>query len=151
MGRPGVGEQAPDFKLLGTGGSVYGLADQKGNPVVLIFYPGDNTPVCTLQLKAYNDDLAQFGELGATLWAISPQSVESHDGFSDKHDFGFPLLADEDKATFKAYGCLGPLGFPRRSVFVIDRDGIIRYCHRAGAGLTFRKTAELVDAVKATL
>ena len=151
MRGPGVGDPAPAFKLLGTGGTVYGLTGQRGNPVVLVFYPGDDTPVCTLQLKAYNDDLQQFGELGATLWAISPQSLESHDGFSGKHGFGFPLLSDEGKATFSSYGCLGPLGFPRRSVFVIDRDGIIRYCHRAGAGLTFRKTAELVDAVRDTL
>ncbi len=107
--------------------------------------------MCTIQLKAYSQDLAEFTDLGATLWAISPQSVESHDGFSDRHGFGFPLLADEDKATFKAYGCLGPLGFPRRSIFVIDGDGIIRYAHRSGAGLTFRKTDELVAAVKAAL
>ncbi len=151
MASPSVGEVAPDFKLEGTGGVTFSLAEQRGRPVVLAFYPGDDTPVCTLQLKAYNDDLVQFTELGTTLWAISPQSVESHDGFSDRFGFGFPLLADEDKATFRAYGCLGPLGFPRRSVFVIDRDGVIRYCHRAGAGLTFRKTTELVEAVRATL
>ncbi len=147
----GVGDPAPDFKLLGTGGGTYRLADQRGNPVVLIFYPGDDTPVCTVQLKSYNEDMGQFTELGATLWAISPQSVESHDGFSGKHGFGFPLLADPGKATFREYGCLGPLGFPRRSVFVLDRDGIIRYLHRSGAGLTFRKTPELVEAVKASL
>lgn len=147
----GTGDLAPDFRLRGTGGGMFSLSELRGKPVVLVFYPGDDTPVCTLQLKAYNQDLAQFTDLGSTLWAISPQSVESHDGFSEKHAFDFPLLADEDKATFRAYGCLGPLGFPRRSVFVIDRDGIIRYCHRAGAGLTFRKTTELVEAVKATL
>jgi peroxiredoxin Q/BCP len=151
MAEPNVGDVAPDFSLPGTGGETFVLADQRGKPVVLAFYPGDSTPVCTLQLKAYNEDLAQFTELGTTLWAISPQSVESHEGFSGRHDFGFPLLADVGKATFRAYGCLGPLGFPRRSVFVIDREGIVRYCHRAGAGLTFKKTAELVEAVKATL
>ncbi len=151
MADPKVGDPAPDFSLLGTGGATYRLADERGHPVVLIFYPGDDTPVCTLQLKAYNEDLVQFTDLGATLWAISPQSVESHDGFREKHGFGFPLLADPDKATFREYGCLGPLGFPRRSVFVLDREGIVRYCHRAGAGLTFRKTPELVEAVKATL
>lgn len=148
---PDTGDLAPDFKLYGTGGEIYSLSEQRGKPVVLVFYPGDDTPVCTLQLKAYNADLAQFTDLGSTLWALSPQSVQSHDDFSQRHDFGFPLLADEDKATFRAYGCLGPLGFPRRSIFVIDRDGVIRYCHRARAGLTFRKTSELVEAVKATL
>jgi len=126
---PRVGDPAPDFSLPGTSGTTYSLAEQRGKP----------------------DDLAQFTELGTTLWAISPQSVESHDGFSERQGLGFPLLADVGKATFRAYGCLGPLGFPRRSVFVIDREGIVRYCHRAGAGLTFRKTDELVTAVKATL
>lgn len=151
MPEPGVGDPAPDFSLVGSGGCTFRLADQRGRPVVLVFYPGDDTPVCTLQLKAYNKDLSEFSDLGATLWAVSPQSVKSHEGFSERHGFGFPLLADEGKATFRAYGCLGPLGFPRRSVFVIDRDGIVRYCHRAGAGLTFKKTDELVEAVKSAL
>jgi peroxiredoxin Q/BCP len=151
MAHPEVGDKAPDFTLLGTGGETYALAEQRGRPVVLVFYPGDDTPVCTVQLKSYNDDLGQFTELGATLWAISPQSVKSHDDFSERHDFGFPLLADEGKATFKAYSCLGPLGFPRRSIFVIDREGIVRYAHRATAGMTFKKTAELVEAVKGAL
>lgn len=151
MAAPEVGGLAPDFTLKGTGGGAYTLSDQRGNPVVLAFYPGDDTPVCTMQLNSYNRDLARFAELGATLWAISPQSVASHDGFSDRQAFGFPLLADEDKATFRAYGCLGPLGFPRRSVFVIDREGVVRYAHRSGAGLTFKRTPELIEAVRATL
>lgn len=151
MAEPGVGDPAPDFSLVGTGGQTFRLADQRRSPVVLVFYPGDDTPVCTLQLKAYSRDLAEFSDLGAALWAISPQSVESHEGFREKYGFGFPLLADEGKATFRAYGCLGPLGFPRRSVFVVDGAGIVRYCHRAGAGLTFRKTDELVEAVRAAL
>lgn len=151
MASPDVGDEAPDFTLSGTGGATFALAEQRGRPVVLVFYPGDDTPVCTVQLKSYRDDLGQFTELGATLWAISPQSVKSHDEFSDRHEFGFPLLADEDKATFRAYGCLGPLGFPRRSIFVIDRRGIVRYAHRSTAGMTFRKTDELVEAVKSAL
>jgi peroxiredoxin Q/BCP len=150
MAFPAVGDKAPDFILEGTGGT-YALVEQRGRPVVLAFYPGDDTPVCTVQLKSYNDDLGQFTELGAILWAISPQSVKSHDHFSERHEFGFPLLADEDKATFRAYGCLGPLGFPRRSIFVIDREGIVRYAHRATAGMTFKKTNELVEAVKTSL
>ena len=151
MAGPSVGDEAPDFTLPGTGGGTFALAQQRGRPVVLAFYPGDDTPVCTLQLKSYNQDLTQFTELGTTLWAISPQSVKSHDDFSERHDFAFPLLADVDKATFRSYGCLGPLGFPRRSIFVIDREGIVRYAHRAAAGMTFKKTGELVEAVKASL
>ena len=144
-----VGQPAPEFTLDGTEGTM-SLADFRGRVVVLVFYPGDNTPVCTRQLNAYTNDIDQFAEVGAQVLAISPQSVESHDDFSCKQGgFAFPLLADPDKAVGQAYGVLGPLGFYRRSVFVIDRDGIVRWAHRAVAGLTFRSTAELVEAVRA--
>jgi len=118
--------------------------------VVLVFYPGDSTPVCTRQLNAYTEDIDSFTQAGAQVLAVSPQSVASHDDFSCKQGgFAFPLLADTDKAVGEAYGILGPLGFYRRSAFVIDGDGIVRYAHRAVAGLTFRSTDELVAAVKA--
>ena len=143
-----VGAPAPGFTLEGTDGTM-SLSDFRGQVVVLVFYPGDNTPVCTRQLNAYTNDIDQFAEVGAQLLAISPQSVESHDDFSCKQGgFGFPLLADADKAVGEAYGILGPLGFYRRSVFVIDREGIVRWAHRAVAGLTFRSTDELVQAVR---
>ncbi len=151
MANPGdVGTPAPQFSLPATGDRVLSLAGFLGRPVVLIFYPGDDTPVCTTQLNSYNTDLGQFEDLGAQLLAVSPQTIESHEKFScTQGGFKFPLLADTDKATFKAYGCLGPIGFPRRCVFVIDGMGIVRYAHRAKAGLTFRKTEELIAAVKA--
>jgi thioredoxin-dependent peroxiredoxin len=142
-----VGDQAPDFTLAGTAGS-FTLSAVSGQSVVLVFYPGDNTPVCTKQLNEYNDELDQFSDLGAAVVGISPQSVASHETFSTKHGFSFPLLADEDKVVFGLYGALGPLGFPRRSVFVIDAGGIVRYAHRAIAGLTYRHTDELVAALK---
>ena len=143
-----VGQPAPEFTLEGTDGRM-ALADFRGKVVVLVFYPGDNTPVCTRQLNAYTNDIDQFAELGAQLLAISPQSVESHDDFGCKQGgFGFPLLADTDKVVGEAYGILGPLGFYRRSVFVIDGRGIVRWAHRAVAGLTFRSTAELVEAIR---
>ena len=144
-----IGDQAPAFTLPGTGGRTYSLSDYKGQPVVLVFYPGDETPVCTKQLNTYNDDMTAFNDVGAQVLAVSAQDVTSHEKFSGKYGFAFPLLADTDKAVAGQYGTLGPLGFPRRSVFVIDADGIVRYAHRAIAGLTFRPTAELVNAVKA--
>jgi thioredoxin-dependent peroxiredoxin len=144
----GVGDPAPDFSLPGTGGTV-SLRDHRGAPVVLVFYPGDDTPVCTTQLRSYNDDLGDFTDLGAEILAISPQDVTSHERFSGKHGFGFPLLADTEKSVGEAYGVLGPLGFYRRSVFVVDGEGIIRYAHRAMAGLTYRRSEELVEAVRA--
>ena len=144
----GVGDRAPDFTLVGSGGASHSLADYRGQPVVVVFYPGDDTPVCTKQLNSYNNDLEQFEQVGAQILAISAQDVASHDKFSGKYGFKFPLLADPDKAVAGLYGTLGPLGFPRRSVFVIDANGIIRYAHRAIAGLTFRPVSELIEAVK---
>lgn len=144
----GVGDRAPDFSLASTGGKVCTLDGFRGAPVVLVFYPGDNTPVCTTQLRSYSEDIDDFTDLGAAVLAVSPQDVESHEAFADKHGFTFPLLADTDKSVGAAYGVLGPLGFYRRSIFVVDGDGIIRYAHRAIAGLTFRKSDELVQAVR---
>lgn len=149
----GVGDRAPDFTLAGTdadgGTREYSLAEFAGQPVVLVFYPGDDTPVCTKQLNAYNDGLDQFRSLGAEVVAVSAQDIPSHERFSAKHGgFAFPLLADTDKAVAGAYGTLGPIGFPRRSVFIIDGDGVIRYAHRAIAGLTYRPVSELVEALE---
>jgi peroxiredoxin Q/BCP len=150
-----VGRPAPDFTLAGSdnteeGRRDYSLADYRGQVVVLVFYPGDNTPVCTRQLNSYTEDIDSFTEAGAQVLAISPQSVASHDDFACKQGgFAFPLLADTDKAVGEAYGILGPLGFYRRSAFVVDADGVLRYAHRAVAGLTFRSTDELVAAVEA--
>ena len=149
MAFPGVGDEPPPFTLPGTGGRDYSLADERGSVVVLVFYPGDFTPVCTMQLRSYSDDFGAFEELGATVWGISPQDVDSHERFSQSEGgFKFPLLADADKAVGRAYEILGPVGFYRRSVFVIDRDGVVRYAHRSTAGLTFRPATELVEAVR---
>jgi thioredoxin-dependent peroxiredoxin len=148
----GVGEPAPPFTLPGVAGDErrdWSLEEFRGRPVVLVFYPGDNTPVCTRQLNAYNDDLQRFEAVGAQILAISPQSVDSHVRFSDRQGgFAFPMLADIDKAVGQSYGILGPLGFYRRSVFVVDEAGVIRYAHRAMVGATFRSTDELAAAVE---
>jgi len=150
-----VGAPAPAFELEGSdntdgGRRTYSLDEYRGQPIVLVFYPADSTSVCTRQLNAYAEDLVSFEEAGAQVLAISPQSVQSHDEFScQQGGFGFPLLADIDKAVGEAYGIVGPLGFYRRSVFVVDAAGVVRYAHRAIAGLTFRSAQDLVDAVRA--
>jgi len=149
-----IGAEAPDFEVPGTDGTeagrrTYRLSEYRGQPVVLVFYPGDGTPVCTRQLNEYTSEIDAFREVGAQVLALSPQDVASHDAFATAQGgFGFPLLADTDKAVGDAYGILGPLGFYRRSVFVVDADGKVSYSHRAIAGLTFRPTAELVKAVE---
>jgi len=144
----GVGDKAPSFALAGTGGRTYSLSDFAGKPLVLVFYPGDDTPVCTKQLNSYNDGIGEFEALDAQVVGVSAQNIESHEQFSGKHGFTFPLLADTDKKVAGLYGTLGPIGFPRRSVFVIDASGVVRYAHRAIAGLTYRPVSELVDALR---
>ncbi len=144
-----VGELAPDFTLPGTGGRSYSLSSYRGQPVVIVFYPGDDSPVCTKQLNSYNNELSAFEGVGAQVLAISAQDMSSHESFAAKHGFKFPLLADTDKNVANAYGTVGPLGFPRRSVFVVDPAGVVRYAHRAIAGLTFRPVEELIAAVEA--
>jgi peroxiredoxin Q/BCP len=150
---PKVGDAAPDFTLPGVdGGEVrtWTLSELRGQPVVLVFYPGDGTPVCTRQLVTYTDEIATFADVGAQVLAMSPQSVESHQSFAADHGgFAFPLLADEDKAVGLRYGIVGPLGFYRRSVFVIAPDGTVGWIHRAVAGLSFQPSEEIVAAVAA--
>jgi peroxiredoxin Q/BCP len=151
----GVGDLAPNFAIDGvegdgTGQRIFSLEDYRGAPVVLVFYPADNSPVCTAQLRSYTDDMSAFASVGAQVLALSPQSVEAHVNFAKQNGgFGFPLLSDVEKSVAKAYGILGPIGFYRRSVFIIDADGIVRWARRAAAGLTFRPVDEIVDAVRA--
>ena len=146
---PGVGDRAPDFTLPGTGDRTWSLSEFTGRPVVLVFYPGDDTPVCTKQLNSYNEGLEQFEGLDAQVLGISAQDVASHQRFAGRHGLRIPLLADTDKSVAALYGTLGPLGFARRSVVIVDRDGLIRYVHRAMAGLTYRPVDELVAALAA--
>ena len=142
-----VGSRAPEFKLMGTGGASYSLSQYLGKTVVLVFYPGDNTPVCTKQLCSYNNELEQFANLDAQVVAISSQDLDSHEAFSKKHGFKFPLLADTDKQVSSDYGVLGLFGLSRRSIFVIDAKGIVKYVHRAVTGVTFRRVGELTEAI----
>jgi peroxiredoxin len=145
---PSVGTAAPDFALPGTGDRTYRLSDYRGQPVVLVFYPGDSTPVCTVQLRSYSSDIGEFAELGAQVLAISPQDVDSHREFACKEELKMPLLADADKAVGELYGVLGPLGFYRRTVFVIDEAGIVRYAHQSRTNATFLAGPDLIEQVR---
>ena len=142
-----VGDVAPDFSLPGTGGKSYSLSQFRGQTVVLVFYPGDETLVCTKQLCSYNNELQQFTQVNAQILAISAQDVASHETFAAKQGFKFPLLADTEKTVADLYSVTGLMGLPRRSVFVIDPNGVVKYVHRALVGVTFRPVKELIKAV----
>jgi len=151
----GVGDLAPSFEVDGVEGDgagprLFSLKEYRGAPVVLVFYPADNSPVCTAQLRSYTDDMSAFAAVGAQVLALSPQSVSAHRDFAEQNNgFGFPLLSDVDRDVARSYGILGPIGFYRRSVFVIDGAGIVRWARRAAAGLTFRPVSEIIEAVQA--
>ena len=142
-----VGDLAPDFTLPGTSNKSYSLSQFRGQTVVLVFYPGDDTLVCTKQLCAYNNELSQFSNVKAQILAISAQDIASHEAFSAKQGYKFPLLSDTDKSVASLYSVVGLLGLPKRSVFVIDANGVIKYAHRSVLGVTYRPVSELIEAV----
>src|SRR3954454_13419124 len=113
-----VGDLAPGFELEGTQGR-FKLSDQRGKRVVLLFYPGDFTPVCTKQFCSYADRFEEIDRLDATVVGISAQEVERHQEFQSMHGIPVPLLADVDKAVAKAYGVTQPLLGTRRAVFIV--------------------------------
>ncbi|HMC05951.1 MAG TPA: peroxiredoxin [Solirubrobacterales bacterium] len=148
MGGIDVGDRAPDFALHGTGRHAYSLGELRGDWVVLAFYPGDFTPVCTRQFCAYRDAADRLDQLDARVLGISPQSVDSHERFRAKYGLTVPLLADPSREVIRAYGVLGPGGLVRRSVFIIDPEGVVRYRHRALLGLHYKNVESLEGALR---
>jgi peroxiredoxin Q/BCP len=146
MSAPQEGDPAPDFELEGTDGR-FKLSDHRGERVVLLFYPGDNTAVCTKQFCSYAARSDDMHELPATVVGISSQDVESHNGFQQKHSIPVPLLADVDRSVAKAYGVSAPVVGTRRAVIVVDENGIIRHRFVHRLGLDY----QTVDEIKAVL
>ena len=141
--KPGVGEQAPDFELEGTHGP-FKLSEHRGERVLLLFYPGDETTVCTKQFCSYRDQAESFGSLGVTAVGISGKDVESKRSFSESHDLTVPLLADPDFEVAKAYDSYSGLSkMPKRSVIVIDEQGRVAHRHDHTIGLDFQSVEDL--------
>jgi peroxiredoxin Q/BCP len=137
-----VGSTSPDFTLLSQKGDTIHLAETlKSGPVVLIFYPGDATPVCTKQLCAIRDDYSAFIEKKTTVFGINPGSESSHKKFATSNGFPFPLLVDNDKKVSKLYGCDAFIMI-QRTVYVIASDGKIVFAKRGNPS-----TAEILKAV----
>jgi len=126
------GDTAPDFELLRDGGGSVRLSDLKGKPIVLYFYPKDDTSGCTKQAIGFSESAGEFKVLGAEIIGVSPDSVKSHDKFRDKHGLAIMLAADEEKAAISAYGVWAEkkmygrsyMGV-ERSTFLIGKDGRI--------------------------
>jgi thioredoxin-dependent peroxiredoxin len=143
---PQVGEQAPDFELEGTDGP-FKLSEHRGERVVLLFYPGDNTMVCTKQFCSYRDRAGDFAALKATVVGVSSQDLASHEAFSVKHALTVPLLADVDKDVARKYDAFSARLGVKRAVIVIDEQGIVRHRHDHLLGLDYQS----VDELKAVL
>ncbi len=121
-----IGSTAPDFSLVTQKGDTVRLADFQGKKnVVLIFYPGDQTPGCTKQLCAIRDDYTQFEKKNAVVYGVNPAGKESHQKFIDKQHYQFSLLVDEGQNVAKLYGAKGLM--VKRTVVVIDKEGKIAY------------------------
>lgn len=144
--RPQVGEQAPDFELEGTDGA-FRLSEHRGERVVLLFYPGDNTMVCTKQFCSYRDRAEDFAALEATVVGISAQDLDSHRGFSDKYGLTVPLLADVEKDVARKYDAFSSRLGVKRAVIVIDEQGVVQYRHDHLLGLDFQSVDELKEAL----
>jgi thioredoxin-dependent peroxiredoxin len=139
-----IGDPAPDFTLQGTEGD-FVLSGHRGEIVVLLFYPGDETMVCTKQFCSYRD--TGLEGLGATVVGISSQDLASHQKFTEHHGLTVPLLADTDKAVAKSYGVAAPIVGTRRAVFVVDEQGVVRFKHVHMLGLDYLDADQLRDAV----
>ena len=121
-------DTAPDFTLKDGDGSDWTLSDHRGQVVVLLSYPGDNTPVCTRQLCSVRDHWGEYQLTGAEVVGISTDSVASHKSFAEEHDLPLRLLADTERKVSEAYGMKSWLpGRSARGVIVINRDGKVAY------------------------
>ncbi|MCA1729859.1 MAG: peroxiredoxin [Actinobacteria bacterium] len=132
-----VGSIAPDFSLPTQSGQMLSLKNFIGErPIVLFFYPKNDTPGCTKQACAFRNDYEGFGKLDAEVIGISSDSVESHRSFAAKHDLPYTLLSDEERKVRKLYGVPNTLGiFPGRVTYVIDREGIVRHVFSSQLGV----------------
>ncbi|HEX3520285.1 MAG TPA: peroxiredoxin [Solirubrobacteraceae bacterium] len=139
---PQVGEQAPDFELEGTDGT-FRLSEHRGERVVLLFYPGDNTMVCTKQFCSYRDRAGDFTGLDATIVGISAQDLDSHAAFSAKHSLNVPLLADAGGEVAASYSAHSSRLGTKRAVIVIDEQGVVRHRHDHLLGLDYQSVDDL--------
>ena len=126
------GKAAPDFELTSDTGDTVRLSDLRGKPVVLYFYPKDDTPGCTTQACGIRDAYGEFERAGAVVLGVSPDGERSHAKFRDKYELPFPLLADEGHEVAERYGVWGERSYMgktymgiRRSTFVIGEDGTL--------------------------
>ena len=142
-----VNEKAPDFTLVDDQGKSFRLSEQTEKRLLLVFYPGDNTPVCTRQLCDYRDGIEVFADLGVEVVGISSDDIESHQQFRQQHGLPFRLLSDPDLEVADLYGCRGMMGM-KRAVFLLDEGRVIRYAHVETLALFRRSREDLIEVIR---
>jgi peroxiredoxin len=141
-----LNDKAPDFSLADDQGKQFTLSDHEGEKILLVFYPGDNTPVCTKQLCDYRDGIEAFEGLGVKVVGISNDGADSHQAFRKKHHLPFTLLSDPHLKVAALYDSKGIMGM-KRSVFLVDEEGFVRYLHIEAVALFRRKREELLQVI----
>ncbi|MBA4185259.1 MAG: peroxiredoxin [Acidobacteria bacterium] len=143
-----IGENAPDFELKDGDGNDWKLSERRGKTVVLLFYPGDNTPVCTKQMCSVRDNWEDYAKTGAEVVGISTDSAASHKDFSQKYDLPLTLLSDEKGEVVEKFNVKSWLpGRSARAVVVVDKNGVVRH-HQVQSLSVFRpKDDEVLKAI----
>ena len=140
---------APDFVLPDGAGANWRLSEQRGKVVVLLFYPGDETPICTRQMCSVRDRWEDYAATGAEVVGLSTNTVDSHQKFADHHKLPLRLLADVDRKVADLFGAQSLIpGKVARSVFVIDQSGVIRYRDVRPLGLFRPKDDDIIKAIR---
>lgn len=149
MSKLNLNEPAPDFALPDGAGNEWRLAEQRGKVVVLLFYPGDETPICTRQMCSVRDRWSDYQATGAEVVGVSTDSVESHQKFAEHHDLPLRLLSDTGGKVSELYGARSLIpGKVARSVFVIDAGGKLRYQDVRPLGLFKPKDDAIISAIR---
>jgi len=144
-----LNEPAPDFTLPDGDGRNWRLADNRGKVVVLLFYPGDETPICTRQMCSVRDRWPDYQATGAEVVGISTDSIESHQQFAEHHQLPLRLLSDPEGNVSELYGARSLIpGKVARSVFVIDAEGKLRYQDVRPLGLIKPKDDVIISAIR---
>lgn len=145
-----IGDKIPDFTLQDANGNDFHFYDEiKKGPLVMVFYPGDFTPVCTKQLCNYRDDFSQFERFGARVVGISKDSTEKHAEFQKKYNFPFPLITDTDHRLAKMLGCTSKLlfGSVSRAFVIASTDANLVYRHVEPLPVTHPRAEKLLEAL----
>jgi peroxiredoxin Q/BCP len=142
-----INDIAPDFVLNDEHEQPFHLADHRGEKLLLVFYPGDDTPVCTRQLCDYRDGAEAFTGMGVKVIGISTDDAASHRSFKDKHQLPFKLLTDARLEVAAQYDSKGLMGM-KRALYLIDENGLIRYRHVESLALFRRQRAEVLEALR---